>query len=48
MELTGGQYQFVIATHMDKGHLHNHIILNTTNSVTMKKFQWKKNTKLNC
>lgn len=44
MELTGGQYQFVIATHMDKGHLHNHIILNTTNSVTMKKFQWKKNT----
>lgn len=44
MELTGGQYQFVIATHMDKGHLHNHIILNTTNCVTMKKFQWKKNT----
>ncbi|MEE1424425.1 MAG: relaxase/mobilization nuclease domain-containing protein [Streptococcus salivarius] len=45
MELTGGQYQFVIATHLDKGHLHNHIILNTTNSVTLKKFQWKKNTK---
>lgn len=45
MELTGGQYQFVIATHMDKGHLHNHIILNTTNTVTLKKFQWKKNTK---
>lgn len=45
MELTGGQYQFVIATHLDKGHLHNHIILNTTNTVTLKKFQWKKNTK---
>lgn len=44
LELTGGQYQFVIATHMDKGHLHNHIILNTTNSVTLKKFRWQKGT----
>ncbi len=44
LELTGGQYQFVIATHMDKGHLHNHIILNTTNSITLKKFRWQKGT----
>nr|WP_241969346.1 relaxase/mobilization nuclease domain-containing protein [Streptococcus agalactiae] len=23
LELTGGDYQFVVATHQDKGHLHN-------------------------
>ncbi|WP_161980557.1 relaxase/mobilization nuclease domain-containing protein [Streptococcus sp. S784/96/1] len=46
LELTGGQHEFVIATHMDKGHLHNHIIFNTTNSVTLTKFRWQKGTKL--
>ena len=45
LELTGGDYQFIIATHMDKGHIHNHIIFNTTNSTTLKKFEWKKGTK---
>ncbi|WP_270336677.1 helical hairpin domain-containing protein, partial [Streptococcus infantarius] len=44
---TGGDYQFVVATHMDKGHLHNHIIFNTTNEVTLKKFRWQKNTARN-
>ncbi|HFQ4897841.1 helical hairpin domain-containing protein [Streptococcus agalactiae] len=47
LELTGGGYQFVVATHMDKGHLHNHIIFNTTNEVTLKKFRWQKNTARN-
>src|SRR5699024_9406564 len=47
LELTGGNYQFVVATHMDKGHLHNHIIFNTTNEVTLKKFRWQKNTARN-
>ena len=47
LELTGGDYQFVVATHMDKGHLHNHIIFNTTNEVTLKKFRWQKNTARN-
>ncbi|MGT2637033.1 helical hairpin domain-containing protein [Streptococcus ratti] len=47
LELTGGQYQFVIATHVDKGYLHNHIIFNTTNQVTLKKFRWQKNTARN-
>lgn len=47
LELTGGHYQFVIATHVDKGHLHNHIIFNTTNEVTLKKFRWQKNTARN-
>ena len=44
LELTGGQHEFVIATHMDKGHIHNHIIFNSTNSVTLNKFRWQKNT----
>lgn len=47
LELTGGDYQFVVATHMDRGHLHNHIIFNTTNEVTLKKFRWQKNTARN-
>lgn len=45
LELTGGEHEFVIATHMDKDHLHNHIIFNTTNNVTLKKFRWQKGTK---
>lgn len=45
LELTKGEHEFVIATHMDKAHLHNHIIFNTTNNITLKKFRWKKGTK---
>ena len=45
LELIGGSHQFVIATHMDKGHLHNHIYINSTNSVTLNKFRWQKGTK---
>lgn len=45
LELTGGEYEFVIATHVDKGHLHNHIIFNSTNLVTGNAFRWQKNTK---
>lgn len=45
LELTGGHHEFVIATHMDKDHLHNHIIFNATNSSTLKKFRWQKGTK---
>lgn len=45
LEFTNGEYQFVVATHMDKGHLHNHIYINTTNAVTLNKFRWQKQTK---
>lgn len=45
LELTGGQHEFVIATHIDKNHIHNHIIFNNTNSVTLKKFRWQKGTR---
>ncbi|MDF7637329.1 relaxase/mobilization nuclease domain-containing protein [Leuconostocaceae bacterium ESL0958] len=44
LELTGGNHQFVIATHIDKGHLHNHIIFNSTNSLTNRQFRWQKGT----
>ena len=45
MELTGGEYEFVIATHVDKEHLHNHIIFSSTNLKTGKAFRWQKGTK---
>lgn len=41
MEFTGGEYEFVIATHIDKAHIHNHIIMNSTNALTGKAFKWK-------
>lgn len=41
LEFTGGEYEFINATHTDKKHIHNHIILNTTNVVTGKSLPWK-------
>lgn len=29
-----GEYEFILATHIDKGHIHNHIIFNNVNMVT--------------
>lgn len=40
----GEDYQVVIATHCDKSHLHNHIILNTY-SITGRKFNDNKTTR---
>lgn len=45
LELTGGHHEFVMATHVDKGHVHNHIIFSSTDTVTLKKFRWQKFTK---
>lgn len=45
MELTGGGHEFIVATHMDKEHLHNHIIFNATDVNTLKKFRWQNGTK---
>lgn len=39
MELTGGKHEFVIATHVDKDHIHNHIIFNQVSFVDYKKFR---------
>lgn len=41
LEFTGGEYEFVIATHVDREHIHNHIIFNSTNLFTGKQFDWK-------
>lgn len=39
-ELTGGQYKFIVATHVDQDHCHNHIIINSINSQSQKKLKW--------
>lgn len=41
LEFTSGEYEFVIATHVDREHIHNHIIFNSTNLFTGKQFDWK-------
>lgn len=45
LELTGGHHECVMATHVDKGHIHNHLIFSTTDTRTLKKFRWQKGTK---
>lgn len=37
-----GEYEFVLSTHIDKGHIHNHIIFNNVNMVTGKCYQSNK------
>lgn len=39
-ELTGGKFRFIVATHVDKDHLHNHIIINSVDSNYDKKLKW--------
>lgn len=36
------EYEFVLTTHIDKGHIHNHIIFNNVNMVTGKCYQSNK------
>lgn len=38
------QYEFVLSTHIDKGHIHNHIIFNSTSFVTHRKYNDCKKT----
>lgn len=44
MKFTGGQHQFVVATHTDKRHIHTHIEFNSTNLNCDAKFQNIKNS----
>ena len=39
-ELTNGQFQFVVATHVDQDHLHNHIIINAIDRQSTQKLKW--------
>lgn len=41
LEFTGGEHEFIVATHVDKAHIHNHIIVNSTNLTTGKALNWK-------
>ncbi|HEL1772464.1 SAG1250 family conjugative relaxase [Streptococcus suis] len=40
MELTGGRFRFIVATHTDKNHVHNHILINAIDSNSDKKLIW--------
>lgn len=41
-EVLGGKYEFVISTHTDRGHIHNHIIFNSVSVVDYKKYHSNK------
>lgn len=38
-KLFGNDYQYILATHIDHDHIHNHIIVNNTNMFTQKTFE---------
>lgn len=40
MELTGGRFKFIVATHTDKDHVHNHLLINAIDSNSDKKLIW--------
>ena len=44
MKFTKGQHQFVVSTHVDKSHIHNHIEFNSTNLLCDGKFKNFKNS----
>ena len=40
MELTGGRFRFIVATHVDQSHIHNHILINSVDRNSEKKLIW--------
>lgn len=46
-ELLKGQYEYVISTHVDRSHIHNHIIINAVNFQTGKSFSTEHDRKAN-
>ncbi|VGQ40035.1 putative relaxase [Streptococcus pyogenes] len=40
MELAGGRFKFIVATHTDKDHIHNHILINSIDQNSDKKLIW--------
>lgn len=44
LEFTGGEHQFIVATHIDKKHIHNHIEFNSTALDCSHKFNNIKNS----
>lgn len=43
-EILGNDFQYLVATHIDRGHLHNHIIFNATSITDNKKYRSNKFT----
>lgn len=43
-KMLGGKYQYVIATHVDKGHIHNHLIFNSVSHITHRYYESYKKT----
>lgn len=41
-EILGGKYEFVLTTHVDKGHIHNHLIFNAVSFVDHKHYHSNK------
>ncbi|HEM3208212.1 SAG1250 family conjugative relaxase [Streptococcus suis] len=39
-ELTGGNFRFIVTTHTDKSHIHNHILINSIDLNSDKKLKW--------
>ncbi|HFI0737327.1 TPA: SAG1250 family conjugative relaxase [Streptococcus suis] len=39
-ELTGGNFRFIVTTHTDKDHIHNHILINAIDLHSDKKLKW--------
>ena len=39
-EMTGGRFKFIVATHTDKDHVHNHILINSIDRNSDKKLIW--------
>lgn len=39
-ELTGGNFRFIVTTHTDKNHIHNHILINSVDLNSDKKLRW--------
>ncbi len=43
-KITRGQFEYVVATHLDKGHMHNHILMNAVSHTHGRKFRVVKTT----
>lgn len=44
-KVTGGKHEFVVTTHVDKDHIHNHIIFNSVDYVNHRKYHSNKKDK---
>ncbi len=43
-EILGGKYAFVMATHVDRGHIHNHFVWGAADVETHRRYRSNKNT----